>query len=84
MIMKKVLFGLMALIGFSCVINAQGNDEAKCYPEVGKPCPDFTLHNIEYYSKKEASVKDFRGKWLILDFWNKGCGACIASFPKIN
>jgi thiol-disulfide isomerase/thioredoxin len=52
--------------------------------EVGKPCPDFTLLNIEYWPKKKATVKDFQGKWLVLDFWEKNCGACIGSFPYIN
>jgi thiol-disulfide isomerase/thioredoxin len=54
------------------------------YPEAGKPCPDFVLHNIHYYSPKEATLKDFSGKWLVLDFWNKHCGACIGSFPKVS
>jgi thiol-disulfide isomerase/thioredoxin len=54
------------------------------YPKIGKPMPEFTLHKITNYDKKQASLKDFRGKWLILDFWSKGCGSCIASFPKMN
>ncbi|HEY4061118.1 MAG TPA: redoxin domain-containing protein [Puia sp.] len=54
------------------------------YPEIGKPCPDFELHNIKYYRKKQASLEDFSGKWLVLDFWNKYCGACIASFPRVS
>jgi uncharacterized protein (TIGR03435 family) len=54
------------------------------YPEIGKPCPDFVLRNIKYYSKRQATLKDFRGKWLLLDFWNNGCASCIASFPHVN
>jgi thiol-disulfide isomerase/thioredoxin len=51
------------------------------YPEVGKPCPDFVLRNIH---SRQASLKDFSGKWLVLDFWNKHCGACVASFPRVS
>jgi len=54
------------------------------YPVVGQTVPDFTLHQINYYHKKQASSKDFRGKWLILDFWSRGCGSCVASWPKMN
>jgi thiol-disulfide isomerase/thioredoxin len=54
------------------------------YPEIGKECPDFTLNEIYNYSKSKASLQDFRGKWLILDFWTRGCSACISSFPKLN
>lgn len=57
---------------------------AQPYPEIGKPMPDFTLTNIEYYPKKQATLKDFKGKWLLLDFWNEACGACVASFPRSN
>lgn len=54
------------------------------YPKIGKAMPEFTLHKITNYNKKQASLKDFRGKWLILDFWSRGCGSCVASFPKMN
>jgi len=56
----------------------------KVYPRVGEPCPDFTLNNIAYYPKKQASLHDFRGKWLVLDFWTEHCGGCIVSFPKVS
>jgi len=53
-------------------------------PEVGKPMPDFTLNNITYYKTKRVSLKDFKGKWLFLDFWFSHCAACIQSFSKVN
>src|SRR5258706_7287535 len=53
-------------------------------PEIGKPMPDFSVDNIKNYKTTKASLKDFRGKWLIFDFWGINCKACIASFPKIN
>lgn len=53
-------------------------------PEVGKPMPDFVLQNVKYYKSNTASLQDFKGKWLFLDFWFTGCTACIQSFPKIN
>lgn len=51
---------------------------------IGKPCPQLHLRNIENWDKKDAFLQDFRGKWLVLDFWNKGCVACVGSFPKTN
>jgi thiol-disulfide isomerase/thioredoxin len=65
-------------------VNSNGNADSVIYPEIGKPCPDFLLRNIKYYSKKQAMLKDFRGKWLLLDFWNKNCSSCVESFPHIN
>jgi thiol-disulfide isomerase/thioredoxin len=54
------------------------------FPEINKPCPDFILKNVEYYSKSEVSLKDFKGKKIILDFWASYCLPCIESFPKTN
>jgi thiol-disulfide isomerase/thioredoxin len=64
--------------------NNTNSADSVIYPEIGKPCPDFVLRNIKYYSKKQATLKDFRGKWLLLDFWNKSCASCIESFPHVN
>lgn len=58
--------------------------QAHKLPEEGRECPDFTLQNIKYYSLKQARLADFKGKWLVLDFWSKGCGSCVESFPKTN
>src|SRR5260221_11003887 len=53
-------------------------------PKVGEPCPYFQLYSVLNFSKSNVSNMDFRGKWLFLDFWFSGCGACVKSFPKIN
>jgi thiol-disulfide isomerase/thioredoxin len=52
--------------------------------QVGKPCPDFVFNQVEYYFKEKVTLKDFRGKWLILDCWNSHCMACITSFPHVS
>jgi peroxiredoxin Q/BCP len=61
-------------------------------PEVGKPAPDFNLPNNE---GKAMSLKDFKGKWVVLYFYPKdftaGCTIQaknfqrdIAKYEKIN
>jgi thiol-disulfide isomerase/thioredoxin len=54
------------------------------YPETGKICPDFHLTGIEDYSLNHSSINGFRGKWLLLDFWERGCRSCVEALPKIN
>jgi len=80
--MKSILFYFAFTLLSTSLIGQVTSDT--CYPEVGKPMPNFTLHNIMYYPKTTARLSDFKGKWLLLDFWNKFCGACIASFPHTN
>lgn len=43
--------------------------------------PDFTLKNLE---GKDVKLSDFRGKWVIIDFWGSWCGWCIKGFPKLK
>ena len=81
--MKRLLQFILLFITSILTVYAQP-EKGKVYPEVGKPCPDFILRNIKYYSKKHASLSDFKGKWLILDFWNVNCASCVASFPRTN
>jgi len=58
--------------------------ESLRYAEADKPMPDFTIRQIRHFRDTQAVLSDFKGKWLLLDFWNKYCGACIASFPHIS
>lgn len=43
--------------------------------------PAFTLKDLE---GKEVSLSDFRGKWVILDFWGSWCPWCIKGFPELK
>jgi thiol-disulfide isomerase/thioredoxin len=70
----------VALSGFSTV----DNDRNAKFPDVGDPCPDFLFNDIRYYPQKECTLKDFKGKWLILDCWNRYCSVCVASFPRTD
>jgi len=76
------------LIFLGCILQlqsfSQAAEDSLNYPRIGQPCPDLVLHDIHYFPKKEAKISDFKGKWLMLIFWNKNCGGCIAHFPSEN
>ena len=48
---------------------------------IGKPAPEFSY---ESFSGKKISLDQFKGKLILLDFWEYWCGYCILSLPKIN
>jgi len=74
------------LIIFCCLAVTYVHAQLKppVYPMVGKPCPPFSLNNIKYYSKTQATNATFKGKWVMLDIWARSCSSCIASLPGLN
>eukprot|EP01133_Synstelium_polycarpum_P017056 gene17056-20318_t len=46
--------------------------QTKMPVQLDNPIGAFSLNDVHYYSKKSVTNKDFKGKWLILDFWNQG------------
>ncbi len=57
-------------------------EEAKSRAKVlGKPAADWEVKDI---AGKSHSLKDYRGKVVILDFWYRGCGWCIRAMPQVK
>ncbi len=45
------------------------------------PAPDFTAQDI---TGRTVSLKDFRGKVVLLNFWASWCNVCKTEKPKLN
>jgi peroxiredoxin len=50
---------------------------------VGNPAPDFAVTPIQG-GRGVLSMRDLRGKVVVLDFWGTYCAPCKASFPKLQ
>lgn len=49
--------------------------------EDAPPAEPFTLKDI---NGKNVSLSDFKGQWVILDFWGSWCPWCIKGFPELK
>ena len=78
--MNKIF--LSAAIGFITFSAMQAAD-TPTQPEVGKPAPDFSLTTSD---GSKVSLKDFRGKWIVLYFYPKdmtsGCTIEAHNFQR--
>jgi peroxiredoxin len=50
-------------------------------PKAGDPAPDFKASDI--YGK-EHHLSDYKGKVVLLNFWAKWCGPCLAEMPSME
>jgi len=53
-------------------------DDHRINLEVGKEMPDFSFNDLD---GKVRHLSDFRGKYLMVDFWGAWCGDCTRETP---
>src|SRR5277367_1497865 len=82
--MRKTFWKLLIILAMIALDISELYAGDNPVPQVGKLCPDFKFNNLINSNQKQISLKDFKGKWLMIDFWESQCTLCIQRFPKMN
>lgn len=77
-----VLVGILALAGvLSLVLTGGDQDGVIAATPAGDPAPDVSFR---LFDGTEATLTDFRGQPLVLNFWASWCPACVAEMPSFQ
>lgn len=66
------------------LIPQSSNAQAKQIFYTSDKMPSATFKNIFNEPGTSVSLSDYKGKLIIIDFWNRWCGTCIEAFPKME
>ena len=61
---------------------AEGKIERHPAGEPGQPAPE--LDGLAWFNTEGKGLQDFRGRYVLLDFWFTNCGPCHADFPTVK
>ena len=48
---------------------------------IGDPVPEDEFVDLEGHAVR---LSDFRGKWVLVDYWMRSCGPCIMAIPELG
>ena len=81
--MKKLIMGVLMLPGLTT--NAMAEDLDSLYAQsllkVGTQAPNFELPTPE---GKKVQLSDFKGKYVLIDFWASWCPDCRRISPNVE
>ena len=75
---RKILFSVLFIVVLGTLIYLYHHEDVSL---VGESAPDFSLQNA---LGNESQLIDFKGKWILLNFWATWCPPCLEEMPSME
>jgi thiol-disulfide isomerase/thioredoxin len=72
---------LLGVAGFGFWPSAHSEDRGFAPIDPPQPAPMFTFEDVEGCA---LDLKDFRGRYVLLNIWETSCAPCVSEMPKLN
>ena len=81
---RRLLLAVLAVVlgyGASFTLYHHDNFEAEASAADSSSAPELTLNRL---GGGIAHLSDYRGKWVLLNFWATWCSPCVAEMPSME
>jgi thiol-disulfide isomerase/thioredoxin len=79
--MKRITRALALAVLLIASASAGAVEKGKAVAEKLTPVQNFSFKDMDGTSHKFA---DYKGKWVVVNYWATYCGPCIAELPALN
>ncbi|MBF0125171.1 MAG: DsbE family thiol:disulfide interchange protein [Magnetococcales bacterium] len=77
-ILLLIVMAIIALFAFGL-----GHDPREIpSPLKNRPAPPFSLESVQE-QQPAVTLADYRGRWLLVNFWGSWCVSCVAEHPYL-